>query len=74
MVLRERRGVKEAFPELALWSAGERLREAKHAGAQAIVSACPGCLDNLSDAARANSDYSIPVYDLCQIVSKALSE
>ena len=39
-------GVKSAFDGFALWSATERLKEAKEAGAEALVSACPFCKRN----------------------------
>ena len=45
-------GVKEAFTDLASWSAEERLREAGTTGAEAIVSACPGCKENFSQTTR----------------------
>ena len=43
-------GVKSAFDDFALWSATERLKEAKEAGAEALVSACPFCKRNLKEA------------------------
>ena len=44
-------GVRTAFPEFAAWSAGERLYEAKETGAEAVVTACPFCEQNLRGAA-----------------------
>ncbi|GAG52019.1 unnamed protein product, partial [marine sediment metagenome] len=61
-------GVKEAFPDLASWSADERLREAGTTGAEAIVSACPGCRDNFSQSAKSNG---IKAYDILELVAKA---
>ena len=36
-------GVREAYPEFSAWTAGERIEEEKVTGADAIVTACPGC-------------------------------
>jgi len=63
-------GVKEAFPELALWAAGERLREAASVGAEALVSCCPQCQANFRDAARDG----IKVYDLTELVARAIGK
>lgn len=61
-------GVKEAFPDLSSWSADERLREASTTGAEAIVSACPGCRDNFSQSTRGNG---IKAYDILELVAQA---
>jgi heterodisulfide reductase subunit D len=62
-------GVKAAFPKLALWAAGERLWEAQDVGATSIVSICPFCNRNLSDAVPLVSPYvNIKVYDVTEIV------
>jgi heterodisulfide reductase subunit D len=64
-------GVKSAFPEFAVWAAGERLREAKDVGAEALISACPFCLRNLLDAKK-KFDYELEVCDLAEIVAKLI--
>ncbi|MEM0359092.1 MAG: heterodisulfide reductase-related iron-sulfur binding cluster [Candidatus Hadarchaeales archaeon] len=64
-------GVKSAYPEWAIWTATERLKEAQETGAQAIVSTCPFCRRNLSDAVEA-SNIPLQVYDLTELVAKAL--
>ena len=64
-------GVIDAYPEFALWTGAERLREAGAVGAEAIVSACPWCQRNFLDAAR-ETDNDIKVYDLIELVEKAI--
>jgi heterodisulfide reductase subunit D len=44
-------GVKTAFPDFARWVATERVREAASTGAEALVTACPFCEQNLGDTA-----------------------
>jgi Fe-S oxidoreductase len=62
-------GVKSAFDEFALWSATERLKEAKEAGAGALVSACPFCKRNLKEAA---ANEGMEVYDIVELVNRCL--
>lgn len=62
-------GVKTAFPELALEITGRRCEMARDAGADAIVTCCPWCENNLSEAAG-----GIPVLDLVQVVAASLVE
>jgi Fe-S oxidoreductase len=64
-------GVKSAFDDFALWSATERLKEAKEAGAEALVSACPLCKRNLKEAAE---NEEIGVYDVVELVNRGLSK
>ena len=64
-------GVKSAFDDFALWSATERLKEAKEAGAKALVSACPFCKRNLKEAAEKER---IAVYDVVELVNKGLAQ
>jgi len=60
-------GVATGNPELAAWTAEERLREARASGAQAIVSCCPFCRENLT------RDDSLPYYELTELVARALA-
>ena len=62
-------GVKSAFDEFALWSATERLKEAKEAGAEAIVSACPFCKRNLKEVVEKEE---MKVYDIVELVNRCL--
>lgn len=64
-------GAKSAYPDWAIWTATERLKEAQETGAQAIVSTCPFCRRNLSDAVEA-SKIPLQVYDLTELVAQAL--
>lgn len=64
-------GVKSGFPDFALWTAGERLKDVEETGVKAIVSACPFCKTNLLDAVKAFKK-PFEVYDVMEIVSKAI--
>ena len=64
-------GVPAAFPDLALWTATERLEEARSTGAEAIVSCCPHCQSNLENAIVAGKD-AIRYHDLTELVVQAL--
>jgi len=64
-------GVGTAFPDFALWTAGERIEEAKTTGAEAIVSSCPHCKDILGRAADANNT-GIKVYDITEVMLRAI--
>jgi Fe-S oxidoreductase len=61
------RGTKEAFPELASFSAKNRLEEVKEVGAEALISACPWCKDNFAQAVKENGD-NIKVMDISEII------
>jgi Fe-S oxidoreductase len=65
------RGTKEAFPDFALWAAEERLTEVKEVGAEAIVSACPWCKDNFTEAVSKNGG-GLKVLDFSELVLSAL--
>ena len=64
-------GVKEAYPDFSLWTAVERVEEAKATGAEAIVSACPWCERNFIDAINENGE-KMKVYDIVELVQKAM--
>ncbi|OGO36587.1 MAG: hypothetical protein A2147_09000 [Chloroflexi bacterium RBG_16_57_8] len=64
-------GASQANPEFALWTANERLQEAKSTGAAALVTACPWCERNFKDAAK-QYGLDLPVYDVAEIVARAL--
>jgi Fe-S oxidoreductase len=64
-------GVKDAYPDFALWTGIERIKEARAVGAEAIVSACGWCTRNLTDAARECGD-DIAVYDIVDLVQRAM--
>jgi Fe-S oxidoreductase len=64
-------GVSQANPELALWTANERLKEARSTGAAALVTSCPWCERNFKDAVK-EYDQDIVIYDIAEIACKAL--
>ncbi|MBN1814900.1 MAG: (Fe-S)-binding protein [Anaerolineae bacterium] len=64
-------GVREAYPEFSAWTASERIAEAKATGAEALVSACPWCERNFTDAIGALGE-SMQVYDVVDLVQRAM--
>ena len=65
------RGTKEAFPDLASFSAKHRLEEVREVGAEALVSACPWCKSNFAQAVRENGD-AIKVMDIAELISASV--
>jgi len=65
-------GVKSAFGEFALWSANERLEEAQATRSDTVVTACPFCELNLSQAANA-SGKTLQVRDILELVDEAIT-
>ncbi len=63
-------GVREVYPEFSMWTAAERLTEAKATGAEALVSACPWCERNFLDAMDGNGE-PVQVCDIVDLVWKA---
>jgi Fe-S oxidoreductase len=61
------RGTKEAFPELASFSAKHRLEEVRKVGAEALISACPWCKNNFAQAAKESGD-SLKVMDISELI------
>jgi Fe-S oxidoreductase len=65
-------GVKEGNSEFAQWTAKERIEEAAATGAEAIVTACPGCekifLETVADQGK-----PIKVYDVVELINQAVS-
>jgi len=64
-------GVNESNPEFAAWTAEERIDEAEATGAEAIVTACPGCEKSFGDAIK-KSGSSLRVYDVVELLDKAV--
>ena len=60
-------GVPEAYPELAQWTAGDRLREAQATGAELVLTSSALCLRSFA----AYADI-VPSQDLLEFVSQAL--
>jgi len=65
------RGTQEAFPDFASWAAGERLKEVKAIGAEAIVATCPWCKDNFAKTAKENGQ-KLKVFDIAEIILAAI--
>jgi Fe-S oxidoreductase len=64
-------GVKQAYPDFSLWTAKERIKEAKETGATALVTSCPWCLRNFKDAIKESGE-KLDVYDIAEIARRAL--
>jgi len=64
-------GVKQSMNDFALWTASERIEEAKSVGAEAIVTACPWCQRNFKDAIAESGD-NLEVYDVVEFMRQAL--
>jgi len=64
-------GVTESNPSFALWTAGGRIKEAETTGADAIVTACPGCEKSFVDAVK-DSGSALKVYDIVELLDKAV--
>jgi Fe-S oxidoreductase len=66
-------GVKETNQEFARWAAQKRIDEAEASGAEAIVTACPGCEISFKDIIK-ESGSSLQVYDVVELLAKAVQE
>jgi Fe-S oxidoreductase len=64
-------GTALAFPDFALWTAGERIEEAQATGAEAIVTASPDVKEILTRAAK-EKKMKMPVYDITEIILKVI--
>jgi Fe-S oxidoreductase len=64
-------GVKETNADFAGWTARERIAEAEETGAEALVTACPGCKRSFMDAVKPNGS-SLRIYDVAELVARAI--
>lgn len=67
--------VNAVNPNLTRKISAERIDDARRAGAEAIVTCCPGCVATLSKAAawvKSRERIEIPVYDLPVLVAEAM--
>jgi len=64
-------GVREAYPDFSMWTAVERIEEAKAVGAEAIVTACPWCERNFIDAINEKGE-KMKVCDIVELVQQAI--
>jgi Fe-S oxidoreductase len=65
-------GVLEAYPDFALWTANERLEEARATGAKALVTCCPWCERSFKDALAMNGDKSFKIYNIVELMQQAI--
>jgi len=63
--------LRYGYLDLAQWTADKRLEEAEATGAEAIVTYCPHCEDNLREAVARRGD-RMKMYDLLDLVLQAL--
>ena len=66
-------GLRKGNTELSLDLAKNRIREAKETGAENLVSTCPFCYRNLSDALE-ELNCEIKMIDLVQLIYESLNE
>ncbi|MCP4578017.1 MAG: (Fe-S)-binding protein, partial [Deltaproteobacteria bacterium] len=64
-------GVQEGFRDYSIETAEKRCEEISHVNADLVVTACPGCKNNLWGPSRA---IGVQTFDLAEIVNKALGE
>jgi Fe-S oxidoreductase len=64
-------GVAQAFPDFALWTAGERVEEAKATGAEAIITCSPEEKELLIEVVKAKKA-GMTVYDITEIMLQAI--
>jgi Fe-S oxidoreductase len=64
-------GVKETNPEFAAWTAQARISEAEETGAEAVVTACPGCEKNFKDTLKSGGS-GLKVYDIVELLESAI--
>ena len=64
-------GVIDAYPDFAHWTAMERIEEAKSTGAEALVTACPWCKRNFTDALNASGE-RMKVMDIIELVEQSI--
>jgi Fe-S oxidoreductase len=62
-------GVKESNPEFAAWTAQNRIDEAETTGAEAMVTACPGCEQMFSENVKTGG---LKIYDVVELLEKSI--
>ena len=65
-------GVRKGFPELSMDMAKNRVKEAEETGAEYLVSTCPFCYRNLSDAIK-ELNSNLKMTDLVELILESLS-
>jgi Fe-S oxidoreductase len=64
-------GVETAYPDYAKWTALDRIKEASSVGAEAIVTACPGCQKIFKDSQKGSKN-TLEVFDLVTLIERAI--
>jgi len=64
-------GIYWAFPDYAVWTGMERLKEAAKTGANTVVTACPLCKVNFANAAQKMKS-QMKIADINELIAKAL--
>lgn len=64
-------GAKQADPDLALWTANERLKEAGATGASTLVTGCGWCERNFKDAVHEFGE-NLEILDIAELVHRAI--
>jgi Fe-S oxidoreductase len=64
-------GVIDGYPDFAQWTALERIEEAKSTGAEVLVTACPWCKRNFTDAIAESGD-KMKVLDIVELFEEAI--
>ncbi|MDY6864097.1 MAG: (Fe-S)-binding protein, partial [Thermodesulfobacteriota bacterium] len=62
--------IKDAYPDLAVKIAVDRVNHAHEVGAEVLTSACPLCKINIQDAIK-KTDTDLVFYDIIEIIAKA---
>jgi len=66
-------GVREAYPDFSMWTAMERIEEARSTGAEALVTSCPWCESNFTEALTVNGKGAkIKVFDIIELIQQAI--
>ena len=65
-------GVRKGFPELSMDMAKNRVKEAEETGSEYLVSTCPFCYRNLSDAIE-ELNSNLKMTDLVELLLKSIS-
>jgi len=66
-------GCSEIKPEFSDWTAGERIKEANSTGAEALITACPWCESNLSNAIDEDGK-KIKVLDIIELILQSINK
>jgi len=64
-------GVIDSYPDFAVWTAQERIEEAKSTGAEALVTACPWCKRNFLNALKESGD-ELKVLDIVELIEQSI--